>query len=139
MLVESDGRANIPRGIKPLEEFRVDLQVRAPGQAGAHLLELDLVQEQVAWFKSKGSKTTIISVWVDRPRRPFMQTFRHVSRRFLKRATSKVSASPIMEMYCVPKEEVAAVLADAGARIVDIRADQFADQHFLSYSYFVTK
>jgi hypothetical protein len=53
----TDGRANLPRDLWPGEEAVVPLQITAPAEPGEYVLELDLVQEQVAFFKGEGSET----------------------------------------------------------------------------------
>jgi SAM-dependent methyltransferase len=56
-LVNDDGRADLPRTIHPGERFDVTMTITAPRHEGRCLLELDLVQELVCWFGSKGSPT----------------------------------------------------------------------------------
>ena len=56
ILVTDDGRERVPVGFGPRQETDMFLQVRAPAVAGNYLLELDVVQERVAWFKHRGSK-----------------------------------------------------------------------------------
>jgi hypothetical protein len=53
----TDGRANIPRDLWPGEEATVPLQITAPSEPGEYVLELDVVQEQVAFFKDAGAET----------------------------------------------------------------------------------
>lgn len=52
-----DGRSSLPRDLWPGEEAELRLTVTAPGQPGEYVLEIDLVQEGVAFFKDKGSRT----------------------------------------------------------------------------------
>jgi len=52
-----DGRFGLPKNLKPGEEVEVPLQITAPKEPGDYVLEVDLVQEQVAWFGDKGSST----------------------------------------------------------------------------------
>ena len=52
-----DGRSSLPRDLWPGEEAELRLAVTAPGQPGEYVLEIDLVQEGVAFFKDKGSRT----------------------------------------------------------------------------------
>ncbi|MEM8721616.1 MAG: condensation domain-containing protein [Cyanobacteria bacterium P01_G01_bin.39] len=56
-----DGRVPIGN-IKPQQEVELLLNVTAPLNANPYLLELDLVQEGVTWFKKQGSQTTIVEV-----------------------------------------------------------------------------
>ncbi len=60
----SDGRVELPRGVAPGEQVVVTLQVQAPVEKDRYLLELDLVEEGITWFKDKDAKTTFIDVSV---------------------------------------------------------------------------
>lgn len=50
-----DGRSNLPRDLWPGESAEVTLQIAAPATPGEYLIELDLVQEGVTFFKAEGS------------------------------------------------------------------------------------
>ncbi len=52
-----DGRASLPVDLWPEESIQVLLEITAPQRTGEFLLEVDLVQEGVAFFKDKGSST----------------------------------------------------------------------------------
>lgn len=52
-----DGRTTLPRDLWPGESMTVELSIKAPGKPGEYVLEIDLVQEDVAFFKDKGSST----------------------------------------------------------------------------------
>ncbi len=64
LVTDMDGRHGLDRNLKPGEETEVPLLVTAPNEPGDYVLEIDIVQEQVAWFRDKGSPTakTKISV-----------------------------------------------------------------------------
>lgn len=57
LAVNDDARAPLPFDLAPGGETSVMLDVSAPRAAGGYTLEIDLVQESVAWFASKGSTT----------------------------------------------------------------------------------
>ncbi|MGI8838310.1 MAG: hypothetical protein ACR2H4_16975 [Pyrinomonadaceae bacterium] len=63
-VVNDDGRSVLLYDLAPGEEIEVPLTVTAPTDAGSYVLEVDMVQEGVAWFASKGSKPlrTIVKV-----------------------------------------------------------------------------
>ena len=60
-----EGHNGITKDLKPGEEIEVPLLVTAPKTPGDYTLEVDLVQEGVAWFHEKGSPTANIKVKVD--------------------------------------------------------------------------
>ncbi len=66
LVTDMDGRYGISKDLKPGEETEVPLVVTAPKEPGDYLLEVDLVQEQVAWFSDKGSPTARAKVTVVR-------------------------------------------------------------------------
>jgi hypothetical protein len=66
LVTNMDGRYGIGKDLKPGEETEVPLVVTAPKEPGDYLLEVDLVQEQVAWFSDKGSTTAKAKVTVVR-------------------------------------------------------------------------
>jgi acyl carrier protein len=65
LLVWADGRTPLHEPVTPGGQTTLDLQVRAPSDAGEYLLEIDLVEEGVTWFKEKGSQAAAVRVIVD--------------------------------------------------------------------------
>ncbi|HKG15570.1 MAG TPA: hypothetical protein VKB12_19780 [Pyrinomonadaceae bacterium] len=66
LVTDMDGRHGLLKDLKPGEETEVPLLVTAPKAPGEYVLEVDLVQEQVAWFSDKGSQTARAKVTVVR-------------------------------------------------------------------------
>jgi hypothetical protein len=66
---EDDGAARMPYDLEPGDTAGVTLQVVAPEAPGDYVLELDVVQEGVAWFGGRGSKTLRAGVHVTAPPR----------------------------------------------------------------------
>ncbi len=65
VVVFDGARTPIPHDVKPNEEVVLNAKVYAPTQAGDYILEFDMVQEMVSWFKNKGSRTTRINIKVE--------------------------------------------------------------------------
>lgn len=65
VVIPDDGRAALPFDLKPGEEIEVPLTITAPNTPGNYVLEIDVVQERVAWFGSKGSKTLRVNIRVE--------------------------------------------------------------------------
>ena len=57
LLTDMDGRSGIGKDLNPGEETDVPLVITAPKEPGEYTLEIDVIQEQVAWFSDKGSPT----------------------------------------------------------------------------------
>lgn len=64
-LIFDGERTRLPDDLKPEEEVSLKARVISPAQAGEYRLEFDMVQEAVAWFKEKGSKTTSIDIKIE--------------------------------------------------------------------------
>ena len=64
LLTNMDGRYGLGKDLRPGEETEVGLSITAPKDPGDYILEVDLVQEQVAWFSDKGSPTAKAKVTV---------------------------------------------------------------------------
>lgn len=64
LLTNMDGRYGIPKDLAPGEETDTPLVVTAPQEPGDYILEVDMVQEQVAWFSDKGSPTAKTKITV---------------------------------------------------------------------------
>ena len=59
-----DARSTLPRDLWPGERTEVQLTITAPTTPGNYILEIDLVQEGVTFFKHKGSQTCQTTVIV---------------------------------------------------------------------------
>lgn len=57
-------RSGMPNDVKPGEEVEVPLQITAPAKPGDYTLQIDLVQEMVAWFSDKGATVPKLHVKV---------------------------------------------------------------------------
>lgn len=64
LFTNMDGRYGIDKDLKPGEDTEVPLVITAPKDPGEYTLEVDLVQEQVAWFSEKGSPTAKAKITV---------------------------------------------------------------------------
>jgi hypothetical protein len=64
LLTNMDGRYGVGKDLKPGEEIEVPLVITAPKDPGEYTLEVDVLQEQVAWFSDKGSPTAKAKITV---------------------------------------------------------------------------
>jgi SAM-dependent methyltransferase len=134
LIVLDDGRCGLPAPLPPGGEVELTLHVTLPTRAGVYVLELDLVQEHVAWFADRGSATARLRADVG-PRAPFW------GRRARARAEEGGLAwsREALAMHGVPKERVLALLTDAGARVLDVEENRAAGSGWVSFRYAVTK
>ena len=63
--VKYDERLAQPFSIGPGQEAEVVYAIIAPSKAGEYVVEIDMVQEMVAWFKDKGSQPARLNVRVE--------------------------------------------------------------------------
>jgi hypothetical protein len=64
-VVVFDGeRTPLPKDLKAGATVDVNATIKAPSQPGEYLLQMTMVQENVAWFDHKGAKPLIVSVRV---------------------------------------------------------------------------
>jgi hypothetical protein len=59
-----DARGTLVEDLKPGGEATIPLEITAPAKLGSYVLELDMVQEGVSWFRDKGAQTLRLPVQV---------------------------------------------------------------------------
>lgn len=122
-VVWDDGRQALPYDAPPGAQIQMAVTVTAPQVPGEYAVELDMVQEGVAWFKQKSSVSALVQAEVQPA----------------AAAAAAEARALRMGMYCVAQEKVTEVLESGGARVVDIRRDEFTGPKWISYQYFATK
>jgi hypothetical protein len=65
MVIFEGRRTPLSHDLRPKEEVIVNTSVHTPNQESTYFLQFDMVQELVAWFKDKGSKTADIPIKVE--------------------------------------------------------------------------
>jgi SAM-dependent methyltransferase len=129
VVVPDDGRTPLARDIPPGDEHVHSLVATAPARAGRYVLELDMVQERVAWFADRGSPTLRADVKVRRPAPGPEAT----------PTTDAPPPPPPFAMHPLPRAEVLAAVAEAGAEVVAVRDDIFSGPDWISHTYVVRK
>ena len=64
VLIWGDGRTPLQQQVIPNAKATLNLQVRAPSEPGEYLLEIDLAEEGVVWFKERGSAAAVVPTTV---------------------------------------------------------------------------
>jgi SAM-dependent methyltransferase len=123
MLRKDDRRARLTHDLRPGESTHLLLRVEAPWTPGVYQLEFDMVQEHVKWFAAAGSKTKVVRVRVD-TRMPLG----HVE-----------GIPPQMEMYGIPRQDVAALIEEAGGRLRAADENNAPGPGWTSYTYISTR
>lgn len=132
-ITKNDGRADLGVELLPGGERTVDLVVRAPALAGRHLLELDLIQENVGWFADRGSPTLRLTVEVH-PAASGLPTAQSGD-------TSDAGGSslPVMEMHGIPDGDVRTTVTEAGGEVLQQIADARAGTDTEGFRYIVRR
>lgn len=60
MVIKDGLRADLPKDLLPGQLATLPLQVKAPEQRGGYIVQLDMVQEGMAWFGEKNNKMITI-------------------------------------------------------------------------------
>ena len=132
MLRRDDGRAPLPT-LRSGEEADVVLEVTAPVQPGDYVLELDVVQEEIAWFSQRRRLSR-------RRSRTARVPVRVVGAGDGATGGEETSApAPMMEMYGIPRDEVLSLLDGSGARVVEVTENDAAGPGWISLRYTATK
>jgi SAM-dependent methyltransferase len=127
MIRLDDSRAMLERDLNPNDETELTLTVEAPAEPGNYILELDMVQELVAWFANKGSDIARVNAVVLENQGPSSLP------------SEGSDPQPKMEMYGIPKLQVLDIVASAGGHVLDVQPESIAGQEWNSYTYCITK
>jgi SAM-dependent methyltransferase len=135
-----DGRAMVPNRLAPGEKVDLALDIRTPPAPGSYALELDLVQEGVAWFKDKGAQTLQLPVEIlgqlaGAPVSPNDADLRSAENLQDEPVPAK-EAFEGFSMHCIPRHEVVALLYQHGMRLEFIEASDKGGPGYQSYFYF---
>ncbi|MHB1651897.1 MAG: hypothetical protein ACYCVD_05380 [Desulfitobacteriaceae bacterium] len=65
VIINDDGRADMFGDLKPGGDMELSLNVKAPSVPGNYILNIDMVQEGVAWFADKGSKPFTVPIKIE--------------------------------------------------------------------------
>lgn len=133
--VRDDGRAELPRVVLPDEALELELTVRAPAEPGDYELELDMVQEFVAWWSEHDSPAARRTVTVAATAEP--RTFQAAPAAPAPAGTRPRPETEGIEMHPVPTSLVRAVFDHVGAEIVAVDEYAIAGPEWVSRTYLV--
>jgi SAM-dependent methyltransferase len=132
VVVADDRRVAVPLPLAPGASVTVTFEAPRSTVPGADVLELDLVHEGVAWFAWHGSPTVRLDVGPTPPQAASPEPPAPVP------ASPAPAFEPVMEMHAVPREEVEALLAAAGVRLLRVRAEAHCGPRWEAFRYDVT-
>jgi SAM-dependent methyltransferase len=160
MLVQDDGRADLPAVVKAGEECLVFLAVTTPPEQGDYRLEVDLVHEMVAWFKERGSPTAQSEVRVRTGAAADVLSPKAGATDFLspsagpssseleergldeklKNALPREAGDPDdAPMFGIPRADVVDFFASRGDSVLQIDEDSHAGREWVGFRYYVRR
>jgi ubiquinone/menaquinone biosynthesis C-methylase UbiE len=128
VVVRDDGRGRVGVELQPGEATDTTITITAPDRAGRYLLQFDLVVEGQAWFADKGSSLLTIPMRVTGARRSLWTRLRN-----------RTGEEPVMEMHCLPREDVESIVRDSGGSISEVAERDICGPGYTSYQYTVVK
>jgi SAM-dependent methyltransferase len=151
MMIQDDGRANLPQRISVGNRATVIVPIRAPEQDGTYVVEFDLVHEGVTWFADRGSVAVRREIRVfggDRDRvDPLRSSMPDVRWPEVPDATDlgldgSYDAEPEIgpfPMHGVFRDDVLAMLDGCGAPAFHVESDDRAGPEWYGYRYFAQR
>jgi SAM-dependent methyltransferase len=153
MLVQDDGRADLPPVIRAGEEIPVSLTVKTPLRDGDYRCELDLAHEGIYWFKDKGALTMSFPLQVrsgkgesrTEPSARYAGTLPADSRDFVlpEDIYRHLRADPEepgdFPMNGIPKDQVVDFFQSRGDAIIRIEDDEHGGKEWIGFRYFVRR
>jgi ubiquinone/menaquinone biosynthesis C-methylase UbiE len=144
IILLDDGRIPLPHDVKPSEEIELELEIRVPLQDGLYILELDMVQEHIAWFHDRGSATLSVPVQVRKDQFKSPISTENTNAEICDRKADNKQdhddvALPVMEMHGIPQNDVIRFIEKNRGKIINIQEDFTAGADWESYRYCITK
>jgi SAM-dependent methyltransferase len=144
MLIQDDGRAELPSVMLPGEVREVCLQITAPRRAQRYTCQVDVVHEGVTWFGDRGSPMAGFEVVVgnaEREQSPHLTIAGDESESYpdIYEDLEPGDEPPAFPMFGLPFDNVATLVASGGAEIILIENDERAGPEWVGYRYFARK
>jgi hypothetical protein len=127
-LADGAEMAELPSSLGPREEFGLQLAVTTPAEPGDYVLEFDIFQWGVGWFKNLGVGTTKVPARIAGAGGPPEGA---------PLVGDPGGASSGIEMHVLPKNEVLQLITGAGGRVVEVR--DVLDEQWISPYYVAIK
>ena len=126
LVADDDGRTLLPYDLRPGDEVELPLLVTTPNRPGRYILQVDLVQEGIAWFSDVGSPIAAYRANIGAAG----ESAPSLEGKGLEHA---------IQMHGIPRKIVADLIRACGARLLDAAEDRLAGEYWTSFTYYVTK
>ena len=142
-VVDDGQRVRLDSAIAPGETVTVECALDVPHRAGAFTVEVDLLQENVAWFKDHGSMPLRLDVVVAPASgdgaAPGGGAGGGGAAADGDAGGGDAPLIPRMGMHPVPREDVLAIVERHGGETLAVLADSAAGPDWLSYRYVIRR
>lgn len=136
-----DARADLPHDVAPGESVELKLTVNAPSAPGEYRMELDMMQDFVAWWSEFGTQPVSREIRVhDNRAEPSAAPDAHeadVAGEHTEATDGEAQVLGGMEMHAMPTELVTALLTHCGHEVVAAIPDTWAGPEWESFTYLV--
>jgi SAM-dependent methyltransferase len=156
MLIQDDGRTDLPSTVGPAETIRFALNITAPSREGDYQCEIDLVHEGISWFGDKGSGSARFSVRVGEEPGGRVPVNVSVSRSPVQGSGPHALVGPALPdiytdlpaseedpgefpMHGVHREAILELIRAHGAQLLHLEEDGRCGREWVGYRYFVRK
>jgi SAM-dependent methyltransferase len=132
-----DGRTDLQHDLAPGESVELELAVNAPSAAGEYRLELDMVQEFVAWWSESGTQPVSREIRVRDASAAAGQARPEVVGGEGEAVDTEGRVVGGIEMHGMPIELVTALLTHCGHDVVAAVPDTLSGPEWESFTYLV--
>ena len=132
--IQDDGRAELPE-VPPHASVEVTLRVVAPASPGRYVLELDVVQEFVAWWAESGNQPATASIEVTPA-----QQIEHSAPEIVESVETPTPSPELagtMEVHGLHTDLVHSLFAHCGQQVLSAVPDQLAGADWASFTYLI--
>ena len=137
VLIDDGQRVYLPRRLAPGDSVEIPFLLDLPATSGVYVLEVDMVQETVAWFKEHGSEVTRLAVVTTAPAGVGAESDTRDVAASDDRASESAPVIARMEMHPVSREDVGEIVNRNGGVIVAALDDVAAGPEWVSFRYIV--
>jgi SAM-dependent methyltransferase len=142
MLIQDDGRTDLPMTLAPSAKVTTRLVVKAPAIDGIYQCQIDVVHEGITWFGDRGSDPVDVSIRVGDVDAgvPVVTNDVNVSYPDINNELGPLSGpAPDFPMFGVPQHEVRQLLERLGLKIIFIEEDERAGPEWIGFKYFAVR
>ncbi len=138
----NDGRTDLPHDLAPGASVDLELPVTAPDEPGTYELELDVVQEAVAWWAEHGGTTTratvtVVAEAVDVPDVAPVTVAPEVE--LVAGPAARGRDDGGMEMFGIDMNLVRLLFAHCGSEVVHVATDEHSGSEWESLTYVIRR